>query len=160
MGDGKGYYINSSLLSDQDAGVHLVYGKPSTGRTALKSPVQEVERFFVLKREYDNPNRVTISMVPVRGRHEDSSLIILDVDNNTNLQRVFDFYLLQWLREITEYNHKTGILAGISRVLGTKRRDKIKEYMDPDEQIAIELPKVRVEGLEGILEEAAGFLGQ
>src|SRR3989344_5534586 len=82
----------------------------------------------------------------------------LSFANDPNLQRVFDFYLLKWLWERGNFSFDNGIRFGIARVLDTDKPDKVEEYLNPDEPVLVELPKVRVEGLEGILEEVVASI--
>ena len=163
MADGKGYYISGMSLGDKLVEVNLVYGEPSTERRALLSPVQEIEKEFTVGKYGDIRDTVFISSDEVNGSSVSYSSpkthgASFRLSAHPTLQRLFDFYLLVWLSKKEQYSHDNGIRFGISKVLDTDDPDKVKEHLLPGEQVFIELPKVRVEGLDDILEQAEAYV--
>ena len=162
MDNGKGYYISSSSSDDSGIDVNLVYGEPSTGRRALVSAVQAVEKAFAVGRYNNSPGTVSISRIPISqgivgwiSARDGSNF---GLNTNPALQRLFDYYLLQWLQERKGYSHSLGIRLRISEALGTNGHDEVKEHLLPWEPVLIEIPKVRVEGLDAILEQAEAYV--
>jgi hypothetical protein len=164
MADNRGYYIAEMRVGERGVEVGLVYGEPSTGRRALASSVERIERAFVVGKYADVRGMVFVSRAPVNeGMFSHISArengFALDLEFEPALQKLFDFYLLEWLSKKIQYSTDNGIRSGIARVLGIgpSDKDRVKEFLDIDEPVHIEVPKVRVEGLEGILEKAQSF---
>lgn len=127
-------------LGEPGITVSLAYGKPTTGMDKMLSPVEEIEQLLQLTKQYPHQNDIYVQKLKFGPRLVTSKIVGgYKQLNNPLLHRVFDLYLIQYIKNEERVAGLSWLIGGISRAIKSEDPEKVLEFLDPDEKLDLKV---------------------